>query len=38
MYFSENTEGWNLVYEEGTYSLYEQCVQMTLFENFVTYK
>ena len=33
--FSENMNGWHLVYNRGTYSLY--CVQMNLCEHFPCY-
>jgi len=32
-HFSENMKGWQLVYDDGSYSLYLWCVQLNLFLN-----
>jgi hypothetical protein len=37
MHFSEGMIGWQLVFEDGAYSLYEYCVLMNMFEHFLDY-
>jgi hypothetical protein len=38
MDFSESMIDWQLVYEDGSYSLYQYCVLRNLFESFLDYQ